>query len=225
MNAAAPAIAASETLGSWIDPSRTALVIVDMQVDFASPEGALGLAGADLGGVPLALAAASRMAKAARGAGATVVFVGLETRAETDSAAWAERIRRRGGAPEDVAALCRASTPGAKFHGPKPVGGDLVIAKTRYSGFFGTRLDAILKAKGIDALVVCGVTTECCVDCTVRDAFHLDYQVFLVADACAAYDRAIHEGALKILERNFTILVQSDAVVAAWATGWEASRG
>jgi ureidoacrylate peracid hydrolase len=203
-------------LASWIEPSRTALLIIDMQVDFASPSGAVGVGGTDLGDVPAALAAASRLAQAAREAGVRVVFVHLETREETDSAAWAERIRRRGGLPGKALALCRAGTPGADFCGPHPAEGDLAIAKSRYSAFFGTDLNARLKARGIDTLVVCGLTTDCCVDCTVRDAFHLDYHVILAADACAAYDSRLHGAALQSLETNFAILAAADDVIAAW---------
>jgi nicotinamidase-related amidase len=203
-------------LAGWIDPARAALMVIDMQVDFASPHGALGLAGVDLSTVPDALAAAERLAAAARAAGAPVIFVGLQTSADTDSPAWAERMRRRGGAPEEEGALCRAGEPGAAFVGPTPAPGDLVIAKTRYSGFFRTDLDARLRERNVDTLVVCGLTTECCVDCTVRDAFHLDYHVFLAADACAAYEADIHAVALKSLELNCAILVDSDEVTLAW---------
>lgn len=204
-------------LASWIGPSRTALVIIDTQVDFASPTGAVGVAGADLGDVPAALAAASRLAQAAREAGVRVVFVHLETRDETDSPAWAERIRRRGGLPSKALALCRAGTPGADFRGPRPAEGDLAISKTRYSAFFGTDLNARLKAQGIDTVVVCGLTTDCCVDCTVRDAFHRDYHVFLAADACAAYDSRLHDAVLQSLETNFAILAPADEIIAVWA--------
>ena len=61
-----------------------------------------------------------------------------------------------------------------------------------------------------------GLTTECCVDCTVRDAFHLDYHVFIARDACAAYDVATHESALANLELNCAILVDVDGVEDAW---------
>jgi ureidoacrylate peracid hydrolase len=213
------------TPAEWIPPVRTALVIVDMQVDFAAPEGAAVRGGANLEDVAPALSAATRMAGAARVAGVVVVFVGLATRAETESRAWAERIRRRGGAPETELALCRVSTPGADFYGPTPVEGDLVIAKSRYSAFFDTDLDALLKARGVDTLVLCGVTTECCVDCTVRDAFHRDYHVFLAVDGCAAYDRAAHVAAVKALDQNFAIAVRSDAVVAAWTGEGDPGNG
>jgi ureidoacrylate peracid hydrolase len=206
-----------ESLASWIAPSRTALVIIDMQVDFASPDGAMGRAGVDLGALPAALAAAERLADAARAAGAPVIFVGLQTSPEADSPAWTERMRRRGGDPEAESGLCRAGTPGAAFVGPTPRPGEPVIGKPRYSGFFRTDLDATLRRLGVDTLVVCGVATECCVDCTVRDAFHLDYHVFIAADACAAYEPERHEGALRSLELNCAILTHADAVTAAWS--------
>jgi len=206
-------------LTDWIDPARTALVIVDMQVDFVSPEGVLGRAGVDMSVVEPALAAARRLADAARAVGAPVVFVGLQTQAAFDSQAWRQRMARRGGDPDAEIALCRAGEPGAAFHGPTPLPGELIVPKTRYSGFFGTPLDAALKAKGVDTLVVCGVTTDCCVDCTVRDAFHLDYHVFIATDACASYDRDLHEGALKSLALNFAILTDTGSVAAAWDKG------
>ena len=207
---------ATDGLADWIAPGRAALVIIDMQVDFASPEGALGRAGVDLSAVPAALAAAERLAAAARAAGAPVLFVGLQTDPGLDSHAWAERMRRRGGDPDAEGGLCRAGTAGAEFVGPTPRDGELVMGKLRYSAFFGTDLDAELTRRGIDTVVVCGLTTECCIDSSVRDAFHLDYHVFVVSDACAAYEPDLHAGALKSLDLNCAILVETDQVVAAW---------
>jgi ureidoacrylate peracid hydrolase len=215
--AANPGVAGPDNLAAWIAPHRTALIVIDMQTDFALPDGAMGRAGADLSAVPAALAAARRLADAARAAGAPVVFVGLMTSPEDDSAAWAERMRRRGGDPARDAALCRSGTRGAAFVGPIPLPGEPVVAKLRYSGFFRTDLDVQLQRLGVDTLVVAGLATECCVDCTVRDAFHLDYQVFVAGDACAAYDAALHEAALRSLELNCAILVTADEVIAAWA--------
>jgi ureidoacrylate peracid hydrolase len=208
-----------DELRTWIARGRAALVIVDMQTDFASPEGKMGRAGADLSAVPAALAAAQRLAGAARTAGVPVVFVGLMTSPEDDSAAWAERMRRQGVDPDEQLALCRAGTRGAAFVGPIPLVGEPVVAKLRYSGFFRTDLDAQLQRLGVDTLVIAGLTTECCVDCTVRDAFHLDYHVFVAADACAAYEPSVHEAALKSLALHCAIAVTTDAVIAAWSGG------
>ena len=203
-------------LVDWIAPARTALLIIDMQVDFAAPDGALGRAGLDLSGVPNALAAAGRLARAARRANVSVLFAALRTQVETDSPVWRERIRRRGGNPDSAMALCRREAPGAAFIGPLPEPGDTVIAKTRYSAFFQTDLDFVLKAMDVDTLVVCGLTTESCVDSTVRDAFHLDYHIFLVGDACAAYQYDLHMAALKSLELNCAILVGANEIIGAW---------
>jgi len=204
-------------LAAWIAPSRTALVIIDIQVDFALPEGALGQAGLDTSVVAPAVATAARLADMARAAGTPVIFVGLQTSAALDSPAWRERMVRRGANPDEESALCRVGEHGADFVGPQPLPGELVIPKIRYSGFFGTTLHAGLKALGVDTLLVCGLTTECCVDCTVRDAYHLDYQVFIARDACAAYEVDVHEAALKNLELNCAMLVNTDQIAAAWA--------
>ena len=224
MNARAVA-KAPDTLAGWIAPGRTALLVIDMQVDFASPDGALGGA-VDFTAVGPALKAAACLTQAARAADVPVVFIGLSTEAATDSPAWAERMRRMSGQPEDGShgdnGLCRAGTPGAAFFGPMPQPGDKVVLKTRYSGFYGTDLHSVLKALQVDTLVVCGLTTECCVDSTVRDAFHLDYHVFVAADACAAYEPDFHGPALKSLEANCAILTDVDTVSKAWT---EAARG
>jgi nicotinamidase-related amidase len=201
-------------LADWIAPARTALLIVDMQVDFAAPEGAMGQAGADLSAIPAALAAAQRLAQAARAAGTPVIFVGLQTSAETDSPAWSERLRRLG--QDTATGLCRQGQPGADFVGALPEPGEQVFGKPRYSAFFGTGLDSVLKAMDVDTLVIAGVTTECCVDCTARDAFHLDYHVFIPADACAAYEPDLHTGALKALALNCAIVTDTDEVLKAW---------
>ncbi len=216
MNAVTTSAGVVDGLASWIAPSRTAVVVIDIQVDFASPDGALG-AYVDMAVVEPAVTAAERLVEVARGAGVPVVFVGLFTSAETDSPSWKERMRRRGGDPDNESALCREGESGSDFYGPKPLPDELVVKKTRYSGFVGTDLDARLKALGVDTLVVAGLTTECCVDSTVRDAFSLDYHVFVAADACGAYEADIHEASLKVMELNSAILTDTTAIAHAWS--------
>lgn len=211
---AAPALRA-DGLADWIAPARTALVVVDVQVDFASPEGALGPY-VDLSAVPPAVENCRRLIDAAYAAGVLVVFVKLETEAETDSPAWRERMRRRGADPDAESNVCRKGTRGAEFWGVEPGAHDVVVSKTRYSGFHGTDLSPVLVAHGRDTLVVCGLTTECCVDSTVRDAFHQDYHVVVAADACAAYAPELHQGALATLELNYAILAETADIEAAW---------
>ena len=73
-----------------------------------------------------------------------------------------------------------------------------------------------LKARGIDTLVLCGLTTECCVTATAFDAWQRDYHIILPTDAVAAYDDALHRGALQILALNCAVLAAAAQVVAAW---------
>lgn len=204
------------TLQDWIAPDRTALLIVDMQVDFALPEGLSGLWGLDLSTVPAAMAAAERLAASARAAGVPVVFVGLITTPETDSDAWDERMRRLGNDPEAGPALCRAGAPGSDFVGPQPAPDELVFRKTRYSPFWDTDINTQLEILDVDTLVIAGLTTECCVADTAKDAFNHDYHVFIAADACAAYEPDLHAGALKMLGLNTAILTDTASVVAIW---------
>jgi nicotinamidase-related amidase len=204
-------------LEHWIAPGRTALLIVDMQVDFASPEGLSGQWGLDLSTVPAALAAAQRLAQAARAADVPVVFVGLFTTPETDSDVWDERMRRRGSDPAASPALCRAGAPGSAFVGPQPAPDEPIFRKTRYSPFWDTDIDAQLKALEVDTLVISGLTTECCVADTAKDAFNHDFHVFVVADACAAYEPDLHATALKMLDLNTAILTDTASVVGVWS--------
>lgn len=216
MNAMSAVAAAVDGLPAWIAPERTAVLVIDMQVDFAAPEGVLAQCGVDTSVVAPAVAAAERLVESARAAGVPVVFIGLFTSPETDSPIWNERMRRRGGDPETDAALCRAGQGGADFFGPRPAPGEIVVSKTRYSGFVGTDLQARLIQLGVDTLVLAGLTTECCVDSTARDAFSLDYHVFITADACGAYEADIHAASLKVMELNSAILVDTAQIADAW---------
>ena len=145
-----------------------------------------------------------------------MIFVALQTEAGTDSQVWAERLRRLGHSGD--IAVCRTGERGADFAGPRPLPDEAVVVKTRYSGFFGTDLETRLRALGVDTVVVCGLTTECCVAATARDAFERDFHVFLAADACAAYDPDLHAASLKSLALNCAILVSADEAAAAWWT-------
>lgn len=204
------------SLADWVAPNRTALLIVDMQADFVSPDGAAGRWGVDLSTVPAALEAAKALAEAARAAGVPVIFAGLFTRPETDSPVLLERLRRRGGDPEVEAAICRDGEAGSAFVGPLPQPDERVIRKTRYSAFWNTDLEGHLRALGVDTVVLAGVTTECCVADTARDAFNLDLHVIVAADACAAYAPDLHAGALKVMDLNTAIVSQAGDIAAAW---------
>jgi ureidoacrylate peracid hydrolase len=200
----------------WVAPQRTALLLIDFQVDFALPEGEMAKAGADVGPALRALAQAEKLAKAARDAGVMLVFTRSLADPQSDGPVLQEARARRG--EQDQPRLCAQGTHGADFVGPQPQDGDLVISKHRYSIFHDTGLEAVLKAKGIDTLVVSGLTTECCVQSSVWAAFERQFHVFIAADACAAYEDDLHRVALKAMELSGANLASTADFCAAWKT-------
>jgi ureidoacrylate peracid hydrolase len=202
------------SLKAWIAPARTALLLVDMQVDFASPDGALGRGGADMTMVQAAIRNAALLADAARAAGVPCLFARLITTPSDETDMLQEWKVRRG--HEKDPPLCREGTHGAEFVGPQPLADEAVFTKSRYDAFAGTGLDAHLRGLKRDTLVIAGLTTECCVDSTARDAFERDYHVFVASDAVAAYEKDLHDGALRALELNCVLLAKSAEIAAAW---------
>jgi len=209
-----PAVDALQ-LPPMISPARAALVIIDVQQDFISPTGAAGSWGMDLGVFESPLQRIEALIAAARANGVVQVFVRVVTRPETDSTALT-LLHQRKGRPPEALAICRAGTPGADYYRIAPQPGDIEIEKVLYSAFVGTDLDAQLRARRRYTLLFVGFTTECCVDCTARDAFHRNFNVFVVTDACAAYEIELHEGALNALSKNCALLTDSAAVLTAW---------
>ncbi len=207
---------AAEMLAEMIDPARTALAVIDIQGDFAAPEGAMGRVGCDLSDVEAVIDRTERLIAAARTAGAAVMFARVVTTPQTD-APNLKVLYRRKGYGEDAVGVCRAGTAGADYYRVTPRPGDIEIEKPMFSSFVGTDLEAQLRARGVDTLVMVGLTTDCCVDCTARDAFHRGFHVFVVQDACSAYGAELHAAALSGLEKNVALLTTTEEVARAWA--------
>lgn len=205
-----------EPLAAMVVPARTALVVVDVQNDFAHPDGVMGGFGVDLATVDAAVDQTERLLAAARAAGVQVFLVRLQTSARRDSAAANLRRARMGRTVDEARRVCREGKWGAEFYRIAPAEGDIEVAKWRYSSFGGTGLALQLRSLGLDTLVVCGLTTECCVETTVRDAFELDYSVFVARDACAGYDPLLHDMSLRSMATNFAILADTADLVQAW---------
>lgn len=202
-------------LATMIPPAKTALVVVDIQTDFAAPTGLLGRHGVDLAPAEAAIDRIEALIAAARDAGATVAFMRVVTQPETDSDALKTLYARRG--MPGGHAICRVTDGGADYYRIAPQAGDIEIEKLLFDSFHGTDLDAQLRARGIETVVMTGLSTDCCVDQTARSAFHHGFHVFVASDACAAYEPGLHEGTLTVLNKNCALLTTSDAVIGAWA--------
>jgi len=197
----------------WVSPERTALLVIDIQADFASPDGAMARGGADMTAIFPAVECARALVEAARAGGLPLVFTRAVTAPHLETDVEREAKNRRG---DDGPGICREGSAGAEFVAPLPRGGELVVTKHRYSVFAGTGLGETLKAKRIDTLVLCGLTTECCIQSSAWDGFERDFHVVIAADAVAAYQPDLHRAALAALEWNGAILADSAALLAAW---------
>ena len=199
-----------------IDPERSALVVVDMQNYFVNP----GFQGE----VPPAreiVPAVNRAAQAVRSRGGVVVWI--QTESDGADRDWSflhhhlltpDRSRRR------LAELARGSEGcalSADLHAKQT---DLFVAKRRYSAFIqgSSGLEAALRARGLDTVLIAGTTTNVCCESTARDAMMLDFKTVMLADALAAPTRAAHVGSLANCLLYFCDVMNVDEAIARMAT-------
>jgi len=188
-----------------LDPRRCALLLIDMQRDFCTPGGYAASAGLDVARLRAVVPAQQRLLAAARRAGLLVVHTREGHRADLSDLLPAKRRRaERAGAPIGARGpLGRLLLRGEYGHDfideLQPQAGEPVIDKPGYSAFHATDLELILRARGIDTLLLTGVTTEVCVSSTLRSAVERGFECITLADACASADPALHAAALAMI--------------------------
>jgi ureidoacrylate peracid hydrolase len=176
-----------------INPATTALIVVDMQNAYASKGGYIDIAGFDISGARATIDKTKQGLDAARAAGVLVIFFqngwdpDYREAGTPGSPNWhkSNALKTMRARPElEGTLLAKGGWDYALIEDLPTQPGDLVIPKTRYSGFFNTNVDSTLRARGIRTLVFCGVATNVCVESSLRDAFHLEYFPILLEDAC-----------------------------------------
>jgi ureidoacrylate peracid hydrolase len=198
---------------------HTALLVIDLQNDFCHPEGAWGRLGMPLEATHRMLPRLEALLEQARAGGVQVVFVGTHYFPGVLTPVWTERREYRRRVP-----MLRPGTWGAEFILP-PQPQDIVLYKHRYSAFFGTPLDLVLRGRGIQTVVLTGTVTNVCVETTARDACQREYYVVVVEDCCSALSEEDHRAALRNVDRYFGEVVSSDVLLRAWSAVPAASPG
>jgi ureidoacrylate peracid hydrolase len=210
-----------------IDPSRTALVVVDMQNAFGSKGGMFDKAGIDISGIQEAVRPTAAAVEAARRAGIKVVWIKMGFQAELSDLG-AEDVPNgflflHLGVKDGVLARDEWGTDIVEELTPED--GEPVIYKTRFSAFYRTDLDELLRSYGAKHLIITGCTTSICVESTIRDAFFRDYHCILLED-CAAepmgrnLSRSNHEATVLLVERIFgSVSNSSDFINAVQPAG------
>lgn len=197
------------------DPGRTAVLVIDVQNDFVSPGGGLDRLGVDLTSLRAMVERTVRFLADARRIGVRIVYV---THVNSDEASSPPLREKRGEQGRDSIRVVWKGTWGAELAPELDVrrDEDLVVDKTRFDAFLGTDLDERLRALGIRTVVVTGMSTNVCVDCTARAAFMRDYYVVVPEDCVASSVPRLHPAALETLGRYFATVTTSEAVLRAW---------
>ena len=183
------------TQHSSIAAARTALIIVDLQNDFLSPQGAYArgkTVSADALLLPARVAPVAQTLKAQGGYVAASQFT-LWPDAKGEPMVSSHLLEKRpflrkgdfapGSVGQDNVPELKDSV-------------DLVVYKVAYSAFFNTQLDWVLRKAGIETVVICGIVTNGGVASTARDAHVRDYSVVVLSDGCAAFSNALHQASL-----------------------------
>ncbi|KQM18264.1 pyrimidine utilization protein B [Novosphingobium sp. Leaf2] len=206
--------------------AETAVIVIDMQNAYASPGGYVDLAGFDISGAAATIGHIDRVLNAARAGGIQIVY--LQNGWDRDyveaggpgSPNWhksnaLKTMRRR---PElSGKLLARGGWDYAIVDALAPQPGDICVAKTRYSAFFNSQLDSVLRSRSIRNLVFVGIATNVCVESTLRDGFHLEYFGVLLGDATHHLGPAfLQEATLYNVETFFGWVSTVDAF-CSWA--------
>lgn len=170
-----------------IDPAKAALLVMDYQN---------GIIERVENGAAL-LAAVKQMIALIRGVGGTIAYVRVGF---ADGQEPGGTMGRRIGA-EAAMSMFHADAPATQIHGDiAPQGGDIVVRKTRVGAFTTTDIDRQLQARGVDTLIIAGISTSGVVLSTVRDAHDRDYRLIVVSDLCADPELDVHSF---LIERIF----------------------
>jgi nicotinamidase-related amidase len=214
-----------DNIADRFDPGHTALLIIDMQQDFCVEGFGAHRAGRSLAAARTAIPQIARLLHAARASGVRVAHVGFCTLPDnaSDSGPWLAQ-RRRSTYSSD--SLCVAGTPGADFVDElSPAPGEWVVRKHRYSAFTGTDLDLLLRSAAVRAIVITGVSTNACVESTLRAAFELDYYIAVPPDAVGSWDRTLHEATLANVNHRFGLTPSVEELMGVWQTRATCRRG
>ena len=188
-----------------LDPDRTAVVMIDMQRDFLEPGGFGESLGNDVSLLSAAIAPCQALLALARRRRMLVIHTREGHRPDLSDAPPAKVNRgapsARIGAPGPMGRILIRGEAGHDIvPALHPIEGEPVVDKPGKGAFHATDLHSILQNRGIDALVVCGVTTEVCVHTTVREANDRGYRCLVPGDCCGSYFPEFHQVGLRMIK-------------------------
>jgi biuret amidohydrolase len=182
-----------------LDPAVTALLVIDLQVDFLSSDGYFARKGYDPSPLRAIIPNVNAVIAAARAAGCTIIHTRQGYRADRADMTPYELWRRQRAGLDGTKVLLRSS-PGYEIVPEIDVDpGDIIVDKTANGAFTYTDLEHVLRARGITHLLFTGCTTDVCVHTTLREAQDRNFQNLLIEDACASGDLYAHQAAIHMV--------------------------
>jgi len=219
-----------------IQTAKTAVIVVDMQNDFGTKGGMFDLAGIDISMIQKAVNPTAKVLAAARENGLRIIYLKMGYHPDLSDLGTADSVNRirhvqsmhvgktvRAPDGTESRILVRDTWNTDIVAALKPEAGDVVIYKTRFSGFYETELHSILKGLGIKHLIITGCTTSVCVESTIRDAMFRDYHPVLLADCTAepigyGLPRSNHEASLLTIQVLLGWVSNSNEFIKALGT-------
>ena len=208
------------------DLACTALIVIDMQRDFLEPGGFGETLGNDVSLLAAAIGPCRAALDAARRSAMLVIHTREGHRPDLSDAPPAKVLRgapsKRIGDPGPMGRILVRGEPGHDIVAElAPLPGEPVIDKPGKGAFYATELEPMLRHRGIEALLIAGVTTEVCVHTTLREANDRGFRCAVLADACASYFPEFHAMALRMVSAQGGIFgwVTDTAALAASLQG------
>lgn len=206
--------------------SNCALMVIDMQVDFCGLGGLTTVSGTDLAMMREPIRPIERVLAAARSFGISIIYTREGHRPDGSDLTAVKRFRSRlgGAGVGDPSPIGRILTRGDAGHAiiPEltPAANDVIIDKVGSGCFYGTEVEHLLRNRGIRNLIFTGVTTECCVHSSIREASDRGFDNLLLSDCTAAVTPDLKEAAINIIRNPLTLfgsVATSDAFIQALA--------
>lgn len=217
-----------------LDLKKSVVIVVDMQNDFGSVGGMFERAGIDIAPIVATVAPTAKVLAAARKAGIHVIYLQMQHRVDLADMGALDSPHRQRHARLSVGEkvmlpngasgrILIAGEWGTQIVGAlSPQAGDIVIPKHRFSGFYNTELDTVLRGLDAKYLIFTGCTTSICVESTIRDAMYRDYHCVLLEDCTAepigfGNSRSNHDASLLTIEMLFGWISDSQKFMDAVA--------
>lgn len=207
-----------------LTPGNTAIVVIDMQMDFCGVGGMSSVSNTDLEMMRRPIEPIRRVLAAARACGMPVIYTREGHRADGSDLTPVKIYRSRlgGAGVGDMSPLGRILIRGAAGHAiiPElaPHEDDPIVDKVGSGCFYGTEMEHMLRNRSICNLIFVGVTTECCVHTSIREASDRGFDNLLLSDCTSAITPELKDAAIAIIRNPFTLfgtVGTSDAVISA----------